>query len=181
MRGTYFKLLKKRRATVIEEFKEHPGLCEYFTDEMHQENGTGEIGFVEISVFDSGVGFVEKFKSLNTNVDLDDIDILKKCLIKHTTSAKGLDKDEKGIGLDRILNMLDTRGFLRIKTGKIDVYRNLITHKYRQVANADFKNLELFDWKTHSNRNFTETNPVSGSLITVTFPLSLPFQHRLDF
>ena len=180
IRGAYFKLFKKRRTIVLDEFKDHLGLTDYFSDPMHKENGVGEIGFIEISVFDSGVGFVEKFKSLNNFTNLTDIEILKKCLIKHTTSAKGLDKDEKGIGLDRILNMLDTRGFMRIKTGKIDIYRNLITQKYREVANADFKSLELFDWKTHSRDEFSEALPAAGSLITVIFPLSIPFQHRLD-
>ena len=183
VRGVYCKFFKKRKNVILKELKEHAGLVRFFESEIHHENSVGEIGFAEISVFDSGLGFIDKYKSLNDEVGLSDIDILRKCLIKRNTSARGLEKGDKGIGLDRILNLLDKRGFLRIKTGRIDVYRNLITNPYQSVNNEELKNMELFDWRNFESDNFSVEYPASGSLITVIFPLSLSFigQPELSF
>ncbi|WP_152269907.1 hypothetical protein [Agriterribacter humi] len=107
LRGLLIKFYKKKRRKLVEEFKIHKGLTTYFKSDVLKENSLSEIYFLEIDVFDSGVGFVKKYKSLNPSEKLSDIDIIKKCLIKHNTSAKGLEKGDKGIGLDRILTILE--------------------------------------------------------------------------
>ena len=169
VRGVLVKFYKKRRATFLEEFKKHPGLKNYFNSPVLQENISNELYFLEISVFDSGIGFVEKYKSI-TATDLSDIDIIKRCLIRHMTSAKGLGKDDKGIGLDRILNVLDNKGFLRIRTGHSCLYRDLIHQPYKQVnQEAD---LELMDWDTHKNNDYRNLGQATGSTLTILYPLA---------
>ena len=172
MRGLLIKFYNKGRNNLLDEFKYHKGLLDFFKSPSLKENANAGIYFLEIDVFDSGVGFSRKYKALNPSEKLSDIEIIKKCLIKHTTSAKGLEKDDKGIGLDRILNILDGRGFLRIKTGNNCVYRNLISNPYIKVDKNNVSAMELFDWKTNSNNAYTKYQQAEGSVITIIYPLS---------
>jgi hypothetical protein len=172
LRGLLVKFYKKTRVKLLEEFKSHKGLSSYFGSQVLKENIKSEIYFLEIDVFDSGVGFVRKYKAINPNEDLSDVDIIKKCLIKHNTSAKGLEKDDKGIGLDRILAILDGKGFLRIKTGSNCVYRNLISNRYKNVGKDNVGEMELFDWKSNSNEVYTNYPQAEGCIITIIYPLS---------
>lgn len=170
IRGIVVKFYKKRRSTLADEYKLHKGLFEYFSSSILKENDNKELYFLEISVFDSGIGFVDKYESPDKG-ELSDIQIIKRCLIKHMTSAKGLEKDDKGIGLDRILSLLNNKGFLRIKTHQSTLYRNLISHPYKTVSNE--KDIELFDWKSKSNKTYTSYFKTAGSVLTILYPLSL--------
>jgi hypothetical protein len=107
-----------------------------------------------------------------TSSNLTDIEIIKKCLIKHNTSARGLGKDDKGIGLDRILALLNNRGFIRIKTGSSCIYRNLISSPYKQVGKDNVDEMELYDWKTNSSDHFSKFHYAVGSVISIIYPLS---------
>lgn len=173
VRGLLIRFFKKRRKSLLDDFQKHKGLTDYFESNLLKENSQNELYFLEVSVFDSGVGFIDKFKSLNPTENLSDIDILKKCLIVHNTSAKGLYKDDKGIGLDRILSILDKKGFLRIKTGNLCVYRNLITHNYKKLDKEDVNSMELFDWNKNSNSDYTSFKNARGAIVTIIYPLSI--------
>ncbi len=180
MRGLLIKFLKRSRSNYLKESKEHQGFLSYFSSESFKENSKGELYFLELSVFDSGIGFVDKYKSLNPQEKyLTSIDVLKKCLVKHMTSAKGLNKDDKGVGLDRILSLLDKKGFLKIRTETLSVYRNLVTHEYKSVQ--EVTNMELFDWYTNKNDEYTKCEKVEGAVITILYPLSLPYIQTLPF
>jgi hypothetical protein len=170
IRGVLVKFYKKRRKTFLNEFNMHKGLYAYFSNTLHRENANQELYFLEISVFDSGIGFVEKFSGGN-KAESDEIDIIKKCLVKHSTSAKGLQKDDKGLGLDRILKLLDKRGFLRIRTNHSCLYRNLITHPYQ--GTVDEKKLNLFDWNLELDTKYSTLPNAAGSVITILYPLAL--------
>ena len=172
VRGILIKFNKKKRVKLLEEYSNNNAVCKYFSSDVLKENSLGQLYFLEISVFDSGAGFIRKYKSLNNDTESSDIDIVKKCLIKHNTSARGLDKADKGKGLDRILDILDNKGFLRIKTDQLCLYRDLISDKYKVNETNDVKEMELFDWKTHSNEVFTEYRYASGSVITIIYPLA---------
>src|SRR5690606_28459534 len=79
LRGLIVKFYKKTRSALLEDFKSHKGLITYFKSSTLKENSKSEIYFLEIDVFDSGIGFVEKFKSLNKSEEISDIEIIKKC------------------------------------------------------------------------------------------------------
>jgi len=178
VRGLLIRFFKKRRKSLLEDFQKHKGLTDYFESNLLKENTQNELYFLEVSVFDSGIGFIDKFKSLNPTETLSDIDILKKCLIVHNTSAKGLYKDDKGIGLDRILSILDKKGFLRIKTGNLCVYRNLITHNHKELDKEDVNSMELFDWNKNSNTDYTSFINAKGAVVTIIYPLSINTAHE---
>ncbi|MBA4057329.1 MAG: hypothetical protein C0490_21625 [Marivirga sp.] len=171
IRGLLIKFYKKRRSTLLAEFANHQGLLNYFSNDILKENSLAELYLLEVSVFDSGAGFIEKWRALNDATTNTDIEILKKCLIKHMTSAKGMERDDKGVGLDRILNILNMKGFLRIKTGKLCVYRNLINNPYKAVKNTS--DMELFDWHSGKNESYTSYQDVAGALVTIVYPLSI--------
>jgi hypothetical protein len=172
LRGVLFKFYKNRRKTMVDDFKNHPGVVNYLNNKSLTENSQGELYFLELSVFDSGIGFIDKYKALNPSVKLSDVDIVKTCMIKHNTSAKGLEKDDKGIGLDRVLKTLDKRGFLRIKTGTVCLYRDLIANNYSEIEKGDVDKMELFDWKKESNLKYTAFPSAAGSAITILYPLA---------
>lgn len=172
IRGLLIKFYKNKRINLLEDFKNHKGVNDYFKNDRLKESSTGDLYFLEISVVDSGIGFVERFKSYNTACDLSNVDIVKTCMIKHITSAKGLEKDDKGIGLDRILKTLNHKGFLRIKTGNVCLYRNLISHPYKEIEKGDYTKMELFDWSKNSNTNYKKEFNAQGTVISIVFPLS---------
>lgn len=172
LRGVLIKYYSGERQQLLSEFKHHKGLYEYFSSNTLLENSTKQLYFLEVSVFDSGSGFVKKYRSNNKREELNDYQVVKECLIKHMTSAKGLERDDKGIGLDKILRLLNKKGFLRIKTGKVCVYRNMIANPYKPVGNVD--DMELFDWDKHSNKSYTDYLNSEGAVVTIVYPLLQP-------
>lgn len=174
IRGVLVKHNKKTRSTLIKENIDNKAITEYFQSDIFKENTLNQIHFLEISVFDSGAGFVNKYKSCNKDSsDLSDVEIIKKCLIKHNTIAKSLDKDEKGLGLDRILNILNRKGFLRIRTGKKSLYRNLITDQYKSIEKNDTQQMVLYDWLLNDKDKYSDMAKASGSTITIIYPLAI--------
>ncbi|MES2269126.1 MAG: hypothetical protein V4520_20345 [Bacteroidota bacterium] len=173
LRGLYVRFYKKTRAVLLSDYEKDKPISQYFRDENTlQTNESGQIYFIEISVFDSGVGFIRKFKDDDVQ-PLTDIEIIKKCLIKNQTSATGVFKDKKGIGLDRILRTLDKKGFLRIKTDKYCLYRNLIESPYQELQKQDFRQVQLNDWYTQNPEVYTTTPFSAGSNISILYPLSI--------
>jgi hypothetical protein len=62
-----------------------------------KENSLGQLYFL-ISDFDSGAGFVKKYKSLNNNIDISDIIVKKNKLIKYVPLLEVLIKQIRGRG-----------------------------------------------------------------------------------
>ncbi len=172
IRGLYLHFFKKKRSLLLEEYDKDFPIKQYFQDDViFQTNELGQIYFLEISVFDSGVGFIQKFVD-SDNKSLGDIDIIKKCLVKYQTSSQGLLKEKKGIGLDRILKTIDKKGFLRIRTDKYCLYRDMIKNPYKTVSREDYKDVELMDWSNLSPTLFTPGYECAGTSISILFPLS---------
>ena len=168
IRGVYLKFYNNKKERIIKDYDNTP-LAEYFNHEKlstRSFNTKGNIYYLEIFVFDSGIGFIEKFKNTEK---LTDIDILKKCLIKNQTSATSNLKSKKGLGLDRILDILNKKGFIKISTDKYCVYRNLIKDEYIPIDINELDSLKLEDW---NNNNFktNETEKITGSYLSILYP-----------
>lgn len=171
VRGVFLKFRKARLASYKDRFKDHEGLYDYF--DAFQPSSAGEIYFLEISVFDSGIGYIEKFlgKKSDPSLDInDEVSVIKSCLIKRNTSATGIERDSKGLGLDRIMQLLNGKGFFTIRTAKAFVYRNMRSSNY--VNSANINEVMLFDWRSNSSGVFTEFNRMVGSNITIVYPIS---------
>lgn len=168
IRGVYFrfhinnsnKILEEFEETPIQSFFQHPFILENCVNEHNQ------IYYLEILVFDSGVGFIDKFTKKEA---LTDLEVIKKCLVKNQTSSISNLKSKKGIGLDRILNILNKKGFLKISTDKYCIYRDLIKDNYMPIDVEKLNDIKLEDW---NNNDFKTDNIIKsqGSYISILYP-----------
>lgn len=168
IRGVYFRFHINKNEKIIEEFQNTP-LNHFFKHPFILENCINEqnqIYYLEIVVFDSGVGFIDKFNQRN---GLNDLEIIKKCLVKNQTSSTSNLKSKKGLGLDRILNILNKKGFVRISTDRYCVYRDLIKDNYKPIDTEQLDKLKLDDW---NGNDFNTENIVrsQGSYISILYP-----------
>ncbi|WP_312089652.1 hypothetical protein [Chryseobacterium sp.] len=168
IRGIYFRFHNNSYNKMKEDFVDTP--IENFINHKYIKNSCiqllDKIYYLEILVYDSGVGFIEKF---NDSQGLNGIDIIKKCLIKNQTSSTSNFKSKKGLGLDRILSILDKKGFLRIITDKYSVYRDLIKDNYTTLSQKDLKNLKLDDWNKN-DFNTDDEEKCQGSFVSILYP-----------
>lgn len=166
IRGVYLRFHKNKLEKLVKDNLNNP-LSIFFNHEQlrYNCNDQGNIHYLEISVFDSGVGFIEKFTSKG---NLDNMDIIKKCLIKNQTSSSSNMKSKKGIGLDRILKIVDDKGFLKISTDKYTVCRDLIEDKYKPIDIENLEELVLNSWnKTNKMDDYLRAQ---GSYISILYP-----------
>lgn len=169
IRGLYARLVRRNKELLLKENESNQMYAEYF--ESLQTNTNNEIYFIEIDVFDSGSGFVEKWpEHRNNSSPSERFDIIRKCLIKNYTAASNINATGKGRGLDRILNILDNKGLLFIRTDRLSVYRNMKLHRY--IPTTEKNQVQLFDSVTHTSTKISERTYVSGSAISIIYPIS---------
>ncbi|TDP04073.1 hypothetical protein [Flavobacterium sp. 245] len=169
-RGLFMRIHRSSKSGFIEGTN-HEGLKKYYRASFYQEDA--DCFLLEISVFDSGPGMVKRFLSSSYNKELtinQEIDTVRKCLIKGQTSVGGVEGKNKGYGLDEVLRLLnDKRGFLKIRTGRCSIYRDLINSPYNNTQNTE--QVELFDWLSGSNNIYSEMKNTEGTLVTLVYPL----------
>ena len=112
VRGAYLRFHINKKEKITEDYKDTPIATFFNHQRIEREylNHLKQVYYLEILVFDSGVGSIEKFYQKD---EIDDLNIIKKSLIKNQTSSTSNLKSKKGIGLDRILKILDKQGFLK--------------------------------------------------------------------
>lgn len=171
-RGLFMKLHQRKREGFMDGFEDHIGLRDFFSQKNFESNALDELHFLEISVYDTGVGFVERYKKKSTNNYSTDeqVNIVKQCLLENNTSAIGIEKTYKGKGLDRIMRILDGKGFFWLRTGNVSIFRNLKQNIYKSQCSTD--EIDLFDWFNNSTNNFSHLTNVKGSVITLVYPFS---------
>jgi hypothetical protein len=175
IRAVQLKFHKKPVNKFVEQFHDFSGLVQYFKSGFNLSEH-GDLYLIEISILDSGPGLLKRYKGA-TSYDLkvnEEVEIIKECLYRHNTSAEGFRGEIKGIGLDRVLQTLDGKGFVRIKTGKADVFRDMKTNLYNHHDNA--AQIVLNDFQTNSATEFTSNPPAEGTLISIFFPLDYKLQ-----
>ncbi|MCA5004447.1 hypothetical protein [Sphingobacterium bovistauri] len=168
IRGVYFRFHKNKIDTILNEY-EGTAIQSFFKHPFIEQdclNDLKQVYYLEILVFDSGVGFIDKFYQKENCTDLE---IIKKCLVKNQTSSNSNLRSKKGMGLDRILNILNKKGFVKILTDRYSVYRDLIKDNYQPIDIDKLDDLKLEDW----NNNSFQTDNVAksqGSYISILYP-----------
>lgn len=167
--------LKQHSATVgglCKSANGHQGLIEFF----NRGDVTSDTlrHYVELTVYDSGPGYARRYAG---RADIEDetvdweVDTIRKCLTKGHTSSTGIAKETKSLGLDRVLRLLDEAGgFLRIRTGRASVYRDLAIDPYR--PSAEFNEVVLRDWVSSRKDGYNKMRQVDGAVITIVCPLN---------
>lgn len=132
------------------------------------------VRFLEISVFDSGCGLAKRWlHETVSDVNFDDISLsvefnaCLECLRRHRTTSQAI---HKGIGLDEVMTTLaKLRAFLRIRTGRLSLYRDF--HTSPADGSGENADSELLDWRTQTNE-LTEFPRAEGVLYTMLIPIS---------
>ena len=170
IRAILLKFHKKPAKKFLETYKDHKGLINFFKSDF-KVNNQNDIYLIEISILDSGPGIVKRYKGVSGyDFPIDrEVELIKECLYRHNTSEEGLGGEVKGIGLDRVLRTIDGKGFVRIKSGRADVFRDMKNNQYTHHDRAS--KITLNDWKSNSISEFTVNSPVQGTLISIFYPL----------
>jgi hypothetical protein len=171
-RGLFLKLHRRTRDSFITAFNENEAFKDYFSNNSFESNTQDELYFLEVSVYDTGVGFVKRnlgndYKQLEIPKQ---IEIVKQCMIKNNTSAIGIDKKVKGQGLDRIMSILDNKGLFWLRTENISIFRNLRINRYKNDTKTN--DIELFDFFNYSTTKFSNLELAQGSVVTLVYPIS---------
>jgi hypothetical protein len=169
-RGLFLKLHRRTREGFSSSFENNKGLKDYFTAENFEANSLNELYFLELSVYDTGIGFVRR--NLGNNrypTATEQIDIIRNCLVKNNTSATGIDKTIKGQGLDRIMRILDNKGLFWLRTQNVSLFRNLRENRYKETLTS--YDVEVFD-RFNNSSSFSNLESVQGSVITLVYPIS---------
>jgi hypothetical protein len=171
-RGVYLKVHKAPPSSFQKDYRYFPGISEYFSSGKFSTNNSGEMYALEVSVYDSGPGYVKRYLGANTTqkTTAEHVDIVKHCLCRHTTSARGGSRVVKGVGLDKVMQLLSDKGLFRIRTQDCSIYRNMRLKPYREFTSSD--EIEMFDWNTASSTVFTTMPEVEGVIFSIIYPLS---------
>jgi hypothetical protein len=171
-RGLYLKLHRRTRESFITGFADNKGLKDYFSAANFEASSINELYFLELSVYDTGIGFIQRNLGTETNnlEAAQQVEIIKKCLIKNNTTATGIDRGIKGQGLDRIMQILDNKGLFWLRTGNVSVFRNLRKNRYSDSGQS--KDIELYDSVTNSSSIFSTLASSKGSVVTLVYPIS---------
>lgn len=169
IRGVYVKLHKGKIDNLKKKYSNIKALESYLKHDFY-EDSQGLSTFFEISVFDSGPGFIKRNNKGNKDITIkDEVGIIKKCLTLHQTSASGYQQMVKGAGLDRISKILSANGgFFKIRTARTSVYRDYVLNQYKEVNN--YNEIYLSDWNNSSDNDFTEYSEVAGTTINILYP-----------
>lgn len=126
----------------------------------HAESG----GVLELSVFDGGPGLVRRLRGASdfTSLSLpDERAACLECFNKHITSS-GI--PHRGIGLYASMRELHhLGGFIRLRTGRLSLYRNLFEDPFHEGDPASFA-----DWPTHGGQPCAD---VAGTVLTFIIPI----------
>ena len=168
-RGLYMRIQRSSKKNFIAN-TDHTGLKQYYNNSLPESD---QIFILEITVFDSGPGLVKRFLGKKWSEDItmqEEVNTIRKCLIKGQTSVNTQKGEGKGHGLDKVIQLLDQkRGFLTIRTGRASIFRDMIVSPYKPTENI--QEVELFDWKSCRVDSFSEMNKVDGTSITLAYPL----------
>lgn len=171
IRNVTLKTIRKKRSSYLGDNSLSKSAKEYFKNQIPLTE-QGDFIMLEISVLDSGIGMVKKISNIQNLTEIsieDEVRWAKECLLKHRTSSSSYATTIKGQGLDKVMQLLDGKGFLRIRSGRLDLFRSFISDPYiesndvSEVVLKDFVSNDL-EWQEHPE--------VSGTLHSFYYPLS---------
>ena len=132
-------------------------------------------GFIELSVFDSGPGFVGcSTKNDPTSLSAQrQLEIVRQCLRKGYSST---DNETRGFGLSKVLSRLRrAKGFIRIRTNAVSGYRSFARfNELETIKSLDTEATydRLLDWRNLYSPRQTIYRSLRGAIVTVLIPMS---------
>ncbi len=145
-----------------------PALEQYLANELSTERTR----YVEIGIVDSGLGYCDRWRAdrggeIASELSIvDEYNIFKQCFKFRQTSTSF---SSKGNGLPAVMdNLTKLNGFIRIRSGRLALYRDFIQQPFEGDGDCHFNN-----WTSQAS---VEDSPialskVSGVAITIMVPL----------
>lgn len=130
------------------------------------------LGFIEISVFDSGPGLAARWlgRTLDQSDTKVELEAIAKCFEKGNSSSLSI---SRGFGLWKVLQSIKgLRGFIRIRTNHAHIFRQYSSWPDLDSPNKDEKAEQLlYDWKREFTWRLSNYPAVSGTLISILLPV----------
>ena len=173
VRIVYVQGINLSKTSAVGAVEHQPILFDYLETVANRYPDEGQSRFVEIGIVDSGLGYCDRWMAdQNPNEHLEQIaieeeyNIFKKCFNFRQTSTL---KDSKGNGLPVVMDRL-TRlgGFMRIRSGRLGLFRNFISSPYSPDEPPEF-----LDWETKkmADAKATPMPRACGVAISLLIPL----------
>ena len=112
---------------------DNPALARYF-NALHPRSPGNRLAFLELTVFDSGIGLARRWLNTPSLEELplpDEFKACMQCLTKHRTTSN---RRDRGLGLAEVMQVLSSmEGFLKIRTGRLSLYRDFVHSPLRAV------------------------------------------------
>ncbi|MBX3245870.1 MAG: hypothetical protein KF901_01670 [Myxococcales bacterium] len=164
------------RGLLMRRYRQHPASPGQGLETRHEQDApmaefiathieqTGSGGVLELSVFDGGPGLVRRSRGMHDLATLSLADERAACLAcfdKHNTSSGMV---HRGIGLYASMRELDQLGgFLRLRTGRMSLYRNFHDEPFREDTPTSFSDWPLQDGQPNAS--------VAGTVLTFILPI----------
>lgn len=174
LRGIYLKFHRSTIDNYRNKYKELPQLDNYFRHNFIL-NENKEAYFLEISVFDTGPGFIKRNLDkhggdLSTLTVGQQVSIAKFCLSKNGSGETSYRSTFKGKGLDRILHLLDKKGFLRVRTNNLSLFRDLKSNPYQEdVSVENYNDIQINDFQ--NTERIESYQFADGALVSIVYPI----------
>jgi len=143
-------------------------LGEYLKTMQDERRQAARKQFVELSIFDSGPGYAARLLGKAASEDLamkHEYAAVMRCFMRNVSTRE---RPGGGVGLTRILQRLKAhRGFLRLRTGRLSLYKDFSDSSVRNLVEADYKLSMVVRGKGRDPRHA----PVSGALLTLLLPI----------
>ena len=171
VRGLLASVHRGNKDTLLKNCKDDYPFIEYLQELFKSYNENESIFIMEISVFDSGSGLASKFlqKDISNFKNYDEIyNTIIDCLVKGNTSDiySGY---ERGFGLFNIMKLLNEKGFLKIRTNGLKLFRNFIKQPFN-ITNPIKRDYHLEDWNI-AQKQSPPSYPTEGTLFSIFIPL----------
>lgn len=168
VRGSFTAKHQIKRSEIPELSNGLRSLETYLEKRYAPQSGGKMLEAIEISVFDSGPGLAARYlgSPMDNSISLEqEYDIVRECFLKHRSSKT---YSEAGVGLHRTISMLKRRGgFLRIRTGRLSLYRAFSSPDTSPLLDDEIYLLDA----SSCGGALTALAPVAGALVTVLLPL----------
>ncbi|MCB6185088.1 hypothetical protein LIN78_16190 [Leeia sp. TBRC 13508] len=173
VRIVYVQGVNLRKSSAGGNVEYQPNLSNYHETVARKYPDERQIRFMEIGIVDSGLGYCDRWLADQnisegfTEISIEDeYSIFKKCFNFRQSSTL---KDSKGNGLPVVMDRL-TRlgGFMRIRSGRLGLFRNFISSPYESDKSPEF-----FDWESNdvADINVTSMPRACGVAISMLIPL----------
>ncbi len=144
---------------------DNPALHE-FIKAHHSRSDSERLRFYEFTVFDGGIGLARKWLGEKWTQPISLVEEFSACLdcLKHRRTSTN--RGDKGLGLSEVMRTLASlRGFLKIRTGRLSLYRDFISS-----PRVDTDDVLLRDFPTCSE-TLTSLAPVYGTHYQILIPI----------